>query len=232
VRVRDVIVQSLDALVREGLLPDYPPRIRPSTDPPRRGSPFSSDMRRAISLGDRSHPFYRDQLAMSRAISLVESFKASAAARYPRPHPLPRCFGPLGAVSLADAHLHVEEALKSVGLRVTSHNPVANAGSFELAEQTTVEKLPHFYGTGLAERYGRDPWRDTVDLRLVIDIKMVVASSGGGTPERFASFELSAPAISLLEMVQHRLAGTFPPSPPAAAALMSQIARGWGRNWP
>jgi hypothetical protein len=232
VRVRDVIVQSLDALVHAGLLPDYPPKVRTSTAPPRRGSPFSSDMLRAISLGDRSHPFYSDQTAMNRAVALVESFKASAAATYPRPYFLPHCFGPLGTVPLADAHLHVEEALKSVGLRVTSHNSVANSGSFELAEQTTVEKLPHFYGTGLADRYGRDPWRDPVDLRLVVDIRLVVAPSSGGTLERFAAFELSAPAISLLEMVQLRLAGTFPPSPPAATALIGQLTRNWARRRP
>jgi hypothetical protein len=189
-------------------------------------------MLRTVSLGDRSHPFYSDPTAIRRAVSFVESFKASAAAVSPRPYPLPRCFGPLGAISLADAHHHVEEALKSIGLKATSHNSVTNSGSFELTEQTTIEKLPHFYGSWLTDRYGRDPWRDGVDFRLAVDIKMVLVPSSAGALERFAAFELSAPAISLLRTLQQRLDGTFPPSRSPAEALIGDVARNWGLRWP
>jgi hypothetical protein len=113
-RARDIITQSLDATVRSRLLPPYPPRVRPSGDRPRFGSPWSIDLQRTVAFNDRGHPFYTDPAAMARGARFIEEFKAGAASRYPRRWPLPRCFGPLGAITMDDAYHHVEAALKRV----------------------------------------------------------------------------------------------------------------------
>jgi hypothetical protein len=229
-RVRDVITQSLDALVHAKLLPDYPPPMKVDVTQFGKGSPISSDMMRTIALSDRSHTFYRDPDALERAFLVVANFKASVAAKYPRPYPLPQCFGPLGAIGLADVHTHVEETLKSLGLEVSAHNAINHSGTFKLSEQTTVEKLPHFYGSALVDRLKREPWRDSVELRIVIDIKVAMAPSNAGKLERFASLELSAPAVSLVEQLQRRLETTLPHSPSASMTLIKQIEAQWRRR--
>lgn len=230
-RVRDVITGSLDALVHQKHLPEYPRALKVNATPSGKGSPFTGEMLRTFAFGDRSHPFYRDPTAMQRAFPFVGSFKASAASRHPRPYRLLRCFGLPGAmIPLADLHLHVEEALKGLSLKVLSHNSAHHSGSLELYEQTAVEKLPHFYGIGLMDQSGREPWRDSVELRIVVDIRMESVNVGGGNREAFATLEMSAPAISLVELLQDRLPAAVSRSPSASRALLDQIEADWRRR--
>jgi hypothetical protein len=122
-------------------------------------------------------------------------------------------------------------------LQVLSHNSGDHSGSFKIAEQTRIDKLPAFYGSWLSDRYSRDPWNDSIDLCLAVDLRIVLdkpsRTAGSDTvspstpPARFAALELSAPAVSLLQAVQRSLELTMPRSPSASLAMLGLVAKDW-----
>ena len=115
-RIKEIVFDTLDAAVEAGLIPSYPPRVRPRSAPQNIGDVWSKTHLDSLALHDTSHPFYADSSSWENAFWLVEQFRGKPKRGKPEyAWRLPHCFGPFQSMPAGDALHHATAALSPRG---------------------------------------------------------------------------------------------------------------------
>jgi hypothetical protein len=234
-RVRDILRASFEAAIQAGALGDY--RSSGRFDRPERyGAVFRTADRRAAHYASTEGPLYRDYDAWRRAFQFAHAFTAGQASRaiVRPPYRLEHCFGSFGRTDPKDAMHCVGAAMEGAGMKRIAIDETTSEALFDASDSARLESLPEPYGKWLMLQQGQLRWDKPVSLRLVARCRLeqsyAAPDSRETWPQTYLTLSLSAPAVSLVEVLEASLhprlavaAATARVGTPTAMRLLAAI---------
>jgi hypothetical protein len=228
-RLRTIILRSLESIMSAGLLPDLPLRTRIDAAAEDTGSVWSRRHVEVATFSDLSHPLYAEEESWARAVRVVHAFRApgTGVGRYV----LPSAFGQFRqTIPIDQACEYAACALRGLGFEVRDTRAM-DVVIGRLSDRLRVKTLPPFYGNWLMRRTsGTDIWERQLSFELAVQFRCTMNDAADGSRRAIPALEmsLSAPALALMEP----LAGSLGPmmERPSVSAF-DQLTELLTRNW-
>lgn len=218
-RLRDIVRLSFARLIDGGALPHYArgERNGPSVDNDGRSNQRKASRPAAPALG-----LYADLVAWRQAVDFIRAFTAATPTTMgPRAQWQIRAWsGSFGDMPADDLLHHLGAGLAGCGLRPLAPTAPSHMACFEAIDAPLVSNLPAPYGRWLEVREQRSCWKERIDLRLVVCIRVRLVARPDGRADAVADIALSGPAIELMQEL-----GTVLDRAPSPLALARWLPR-------